>query len=189
MQNEIRKSCLVARESLSGQEVALLSAEVVKRLLQAFPQPPGERVGFCWPIRNEPDIRPAIHIWRAMGMMAALPVTPAKGEALAFRHWQPESCLVPDGRGIPAPPENAPEVIPDALLIPLVAFDAAGYRIGYGGGFFDRALARLAAQSARPLAIGLGFELSRVADIEPQPHDWPMDWLVTEAGIWRARER
>jgi len=188
MRNETRKRSLVARESLSGQEAAHLSAQVVAHLLQTFPQPPGKCVGFCWPIRNEPDIRPAIRHWLAMGITAALPVTPAEARALSFRLWQPESRLIPDRHGIPTPPADAPAVRPDVLLIPLNAFDAAGYRLGYGGGFFDRTLASLAEASARPLAIGIGFELGRVPDIAPQPHDQPMDWLVTEAGSWRIRE-
>jgi len=189
MRNEIRNRCLVARESLSEQEVARLSAQVTAHLLRAFPQPPGKCVGFYWPIRNEPDVRPAILHWLDMGITAALPATPARGCALTFRLWLPESRLIPDRHGIPTPPENAPEVKPDVLLIPLNAFDAAGYRLGYGGGFFDRTLASLAEESARPLAIGLGFELARVLDIKPETHDQPMDWLVTEAGFRNCSAR
>jgi 5,10-methenyltetrahydrofolate synthetase len=187
MRSEIRKRALLARELLSEQEVARLSELLVGNLLRTFLDPPGKRVGFCWPIRNEPDVRPAIHAWLKMGVIAALPVAPSQQQALTFRLWQPESPLALDGKGIPAPLNDAPEVVPDALLIPLNAFDARGYRLGYGGGFFDRTLAVMSAP--RPLAIGIGFELGRVADVQPKAHDKTMDWLITEKGAWRVRER
>jgi 5,10-methenyltetrahydrofolate synthetase len=189
MRNEIRKRCIAMRESLSEREVVSLSARLAECLLRVFPSSPGKCVGFCWPVRNEPDVRPAIHAWLDMGVIAALPLVLARGEPLSFRRWQPGDELLPDRYGIPAPLKDAPEVIPDALLIPLNAFDAAGFRLGYGGGFFDRTLAALSERAARPLAIGVGFELGRVADVQPQAHDQPMDWLVTEAGAWRARTR
>jgi 5,10-methenyltetrahydrofolate synthetase len=85
----------------------------------------------------------------------------------------------PYGIPIPATPPAPP---PDVLLIPLVAFDAAGYRLGYGGGYFDRTLAAL---DPRPLSVGVGFELARVADLQPAPHDIPLDRIVTEAGVRR----
>ncbi|MCL2022053.1 MAG: 5-formyltetrahydrofolate cyclo-ligase [Betaproteobacteria bacterium] len=188
MRGEIRKRCLLAREALSGQEVAHLSALLVANLLRAFPCPPGKCVGFCWPVRNEADVRPAIHAWLKMGITAALPVTTMRGQPLIFRLWQAEAPLAPDCKGISAPLDDAPEVTPDTLLIPLNAFDAAGYRLGYGSGFFDRTLTALAARSVRPLAIGIGFELGRVADAHPDAHDQPMDWLITEAGVWQARK-
>ncbi|MCL2075334.1 MAG: 5-formyltetrahydrofolate cyclo-ligase [Betaproteobacteria bacterium] len=184
MRIETRKRCLLARETLAGDEVARRSAFLTEHLLRAFPRPPGERVAFYWPMRNEPDVRQAIHVWLKMGVTAALPVV--RGQSLVFRVWQPDSMLLPDAKGVPAPRDDAPEVIPDALLIPLNAFDALGFRLGYGGGFFDRALAAMTAKAARPLAIGIGFELGRVDDVEPQPHDQPMDWLITEAGFWRV---
>ena len=84
---------------------------------------------------------------------------------------------------IPAPADG-PSVTPDVLLVPLVGFDAGGYRLGYGGGYYDRSLA---ARTPRPLAIGIGFEISRLATIHPQPHDIPMDAIVTERGMLRIR--
>jgi len=185
MRSEIRKNCLLARAALAEEEVARLSHLLVDNLLRTFAVPPGKCVGFCWPIRNEPDIRPAIHAWLKMGMIAALPVTPIQQQALSFRLWRPESPLAPDCKGILAPLENAPEVNPDALLIPLNAFDARGYRLGYGGGFFDRTLA--ASGASRPLAIGIGFELGRIGDVQPEAHDQPVDWLITEQGAWQVR--
>jgi len=108
-------------------------------------------------------------------------VVVAEEKPLAFRPWTPDTPLVPDRYGIPTP--SAGEfVAPEVLLIPLVAIDARNYRIGYGGGFFDRTLAALAAAGRRATAIGVGFELARVDDTLPGPHDIPLDHVVTEGG-------
>ena len=114
-------------------------------------------------------------------MRAALPVVIAEHEALRFREWTPETPLAADRYGIPTP-SAGDWLIPDLILLPLNGFDAAGYRLGYGGGYFDRTLAAL---SPRPLAVGVGFEINRVASIRPQPHDQRLDWIVTENGAFR----
>ena len=153
-------------------------------LLQAgFPQFSGMRVGFCWPFRKEPDLRPLIESWAGEGrpgFAALLPVVIDENRALAFRAWSPDTAMVIDQHGIPAPAAGD-FLIPQALLIPVNGFDAAGHRIGYGGGYFDRTLASL---SPRPLAVGVGFELARLESIHPEPHDQPLDVMVTEAGIF-----
>ena len=103
--------------------------------------------------------------------------------ALAFRSWTSETPLVPDRYGIPTPNAGA-FIRPEALLLPVNAFDAAGYRLGYGGGYFDRTLAALYSPSQRPLAIGVGYELARVDSIRPEAHDLPLDAIVTEQGVF-----
>ena len=156
----------------------------IRALLQAgFPQFSGMRVGFCWPFRKEPDLRPLIESWAGegwQGFAALLPVVIDENRALAFRAWSPDTAMVIDQHGIPAPAAGD-FLIPQALLIPVNGFDAAGHRIGYGGGYFDRTLASL---SPRPLAVGVGFELARLESIHPEPHDQPLDVMVTEAGIF-----
>jgi 5,10-methenyltetrahydrofolate synthetase len=117
------------------------------------------------------------------GFAALLPVVLEANSALAFRSWTSESRLITDRYGIPTPSEGE-FLVPQALLIPVNAFDAAGYRIGYGGGFFDRTLAAL---KPAPLSIGVGFELARVDSIRPQPHDIRLDAMVSEAGVFRPR--
>jgi len=147
-------------------------------------RPPG-RLGFCWPLRQEFDARPLVQRLQARGWTACLPVVLAEAAALAFRPWTPSTPLTPDRYGIPTP--SAGEfVTPDVLLIPLVAVDARNYRIGYGGGFFDRTLAALAATGHHATSIGVGFELARVADTLPGPHDVPLDLVVTESGCCAA---
>ena len=135
-------------------------------------------------MKNEPDLRPLLESWldaSAATFAALLPVVVESDAALAFRAWTPETPMVGDRYGIPTPAVGD-FLLPQALLIPLVAFDAAGYRIGYGGGFFDRTLSAL---QPKPLSIGVGFELNRVATICPEPHDERLDAIITEAGVFR----
>lgn len=143
-------------------------------------QGPPPVIGFCWPIQGEPDARPLLYNWRAQGHQIALPVVMAESDLLQFRPLTVQSTLQPDRYGIPTPTEGD-FVVPDLLLIPLNAFDAAGYRLGYGGGFFDRTLAQMA---PRPRCIGLGFELNRLPSIHPEAHDQRLDEIVTEAGVF-----
>ncbi|MDR3157960.1 MAG: 5-formyltetrahydrofolate cyclo-ligase [Zoogloeaceae bacterium] len=181
----LRAARLAARRACAPAQVAAWSRQVVAHLLQAFPQTPGKCIAFCWPIHNEPDVRAAIEVWRKAGAAIVLPVTIARQAPLVFRAWTPQTPLAADVCGIPAPLDGEP-VQPDVFVIPLNAFDAAGYRLGYGGGFFDRTLAAL---RPAPLTLGVGFELGRTKSVWPQAHDCPLDWLFTEAGFWATRAR
>jgi 5,10-methenyltetrahydrofolate synthetase len=140
-----------------------------------------ETLGFCWPFRAEPDLRHFVAQWLAGDACrrAALPVVLDREAPLVFRRWEPGMVLQPDRHGIPHPPAG-PALLPEVVLVPLNAFDAQGFRLGYGGGYFDRTLAVLPA-----CAIGVGFEVGRVASVLPQSHDRPMEWIVTEAGVFR----
>jgi 5,10-methenyltetrahydrofolate synthetase len=109
------------------------------------------------------------------GIRVALPTVVAKARPLIFREWHPGARLKSGVWNIPIPAEGA-EVIPTVVIAPLVGFDPDAYRLGYGGGFFDRTLAAL---SPRPLAIGVGHPVGAIPTIYPQSHDIPMDWIVT----------
>ncbi len=174
---------LAARRQTDPALIANWSASIVNHLLEAFARSPGQHIGFCWPIHQEPDVRAALAPWQAQGAQALLPVVTAPAQPLSFRPWSPDTRLEPDQYGIPYPVEG-PFLQPDVLLLPLNAFDKAGYRLGYGGGFFDRTLASL---TPRPLAIGVGFEINRVESIHPEAHDQPLDWIITETGCYRPR--
>ena len=144
----------------------------------------GLHVAFCWPFNNEPDLRPLIESWIALGkpgFSALLPVVRAPRTPLGFRAWTPGCAMMTDSYGIPTPVEGE-FIEPQALLIPANGFDSAAHRIGYGGGFFDRTLAMLGPAT---LSIGVGFELARLDSIHPQAHDVPLDAIVTEAGVFR----
>jgi len=182
----LRQRLLARRLALPAAEWARLSAVLCTNLREAFPQLGGQRVGFCWPVKNEPDLRPLLEAWLAAGQAgfgALLPVVMAANAPLAFRAWTPQTPLLADRYGIPSPAAGD-LLAPEALLLPVNAFDAGGYRIGYGGGYFDRTLAAFRAQGLPLLAIGVGFELARVDSIAPEPHDIPLDAMVTEAGVF-----
>lgn len=177
-----RIELIARREKLDAGLRRRWSERMTTLLEQGFPILAGRVVGFCWPFKNEFDARFAIRYWRDRGATAALPEVVAKGQPLLFRKWWPGASTVPGVYDIPVP-AGTEIVVPDAAVVPMNGFDERGYRLGYGGGYFDRTLAALA---PRPLAIGVGFEFARLPTIFPQPHDIPMDFVVTEAGIYRA---
>jgi 5-formyltetrahydrofolate cyclo-ligase len=117
----------------------------------------------------------------ATGSVTALPAIVGRDRPLEFRRWRPGAALERGPFGI-AQPRPGETVRPDLLLVPLLGFDDACYRLGFGGGYYDRTLAALV---PKPLAVGVGFELGRLASIVPAPHDMPMDAIVTERGAWR----
>jgi 5,10-methenyltetrahydrofolate synthetase len=135
-------------------------------------------VSAYWPFRGEPDLRPLLSEVAKRGGRTALPVVVEKGRPLEFHLWQAGDPLSRGVWNIPIPAERNC-VLPDIVLSPVVGYDAACYRLGYGGGFFDRTLA---AMPARPRVIGLGYSAARLATIYPQLHDIPMDLIVTETG-------
>ena len=158
---------------------ALIEAALTARFL-----PQGLAVvGGYWPMRREFDPLPFITRVLAAGGGVALPGVVVRRRPLEFRAWTTETRMEAGHLQSPHPAEGPAET-PAILLIPLVGFDAAGHRLGYGGGYYDRTLAALA---PRPLAVGLGFELGRLASLAPQPHDQAMDCIITEAGLVHPR--
>lgn len=141
----------------------------------------GCTVSAYWPFRGEPDLRPLLAEVGARGGYTALPVVTEKGKPLEFHAWQAGEPLARGVWNIPVPAERR-LCTPDIVLAPVVGFDAACYRLGYGGGFFDRTLA---AMSVRPHVIGVGYSRAKLATIYPQLHDIPMDLIVTETGTVR----
>ncbi len=138
----------------------------------------GWTVSGYWPIRSEIDPRPLMTIAAACGAGLALPVTTPHG--LLFRQWRPGERLVDAGFGTFGPPPSASEVQPDAMIMPLAAFDRRGHRIGYGQGHYDRAIAAFRADGHRPRLIGLAFAVQEVEKVPFEPHDIPLDFIVTE---------
>ena len=182
--DEIRAWRKKTRASLIEQRVALTpdvrrarAREARARLTEAVDLSQFKTLGIYWPIRGEFDVREIARSHLDRGAAVALPVVVQRGSPVEFWKWEPG---VPMARGLWNIPVPAERVVldPDVLIIPLVGFDAAGYRLGYGGGYYDRTIA---AAARRPFRIGLGSAEARVATIYPQPHDIAMSLIVTES--------
>ncbi|MCC5796167.1 MAG: 5-formyltetrahydrofolate cyclo-ligase [Methylophaga sp.] len=153
-------------------------------LAEVFTSLPVSSLGFYWPIRAEPDCRDFVAKCTESGWKTALPLIQTTHQALVFRLWTPD-CPMENGPWDIPVPKSGDTIKPDVLLIPLVGFDAAGYRLGYGGGFYDRTLA---SRQPKPLSIGLGFESALLDTIHPQPHDIRLDMIITEGGLRDFRQ-
>ncbi|KHQ50108.1 5-formyltetrahydrofolate cyclo-ligase [Mameliella alba] len=178
-----RKRLREARRTLSSSQrkatgEALMAG--LKKLFAGHSAGAGDGVAaFYWPIKDEPDLRPLMTEMHASGRRIALPLVETRAAPLVFRLWTPETRMERGHWNIPVPPRDAPEVMPDVVLAPLMGWDSEGYRLGYGGGYFDRTLAAL---SPRPFSIGVGLAAAQLPTIYPQPHDIPMDVILTERG-------
>lgn len=146
----------------------------------------GALVSGFWPIRSEPDIRPLMEELRRQGAGLCLPVVLDR-ETIVFRDYPVGAPIVKTGFGTAGPGETAPVVDPDVMLVPLSAFDRGGHRIGYGAGHYDRAIARLDALGTRPRLIGIAFACQEVASVPFEPHDIPLDAILTEEGLIEMR--
>ena len=178
---QLRARLIANRSAAKPEDRARWNSAIDAHLEVLLPDVGGRIIAFCWPYQAEYDARSLILRFLARGARAALPVVVAPRQPMVFRAWTPDTKTVPGVYDIPIPVDSS-EVIPHVALIALAGFDDAGYRLGYGAGFFDRTLAVIA---PRPLAVGVGFELARVPTIHPQPHDIPLDYVVTELGVQR----
>lgn len=133
-----------------------------------------------YPIGEELDVRPLLIRLIGEGHIIGLPVT-RRDKPLIFRRWTPETETVRGAMGILRPTRDAPEVTPSVLLVPMAAFDARGYRIGYGGGYYDRTLAKLRAEGP-VTAVGVAFAQQQVERVPDEPHDARLDWILSPEG-------
>lgn len=180
-----RKRLLETREAIAPAAIEAMRQAIDANLERAFPQLATGVVAFCWPVRNEYDARHLAKTLRERGALTALPMVMAPRTPLVFREWHPGIALAEGALGIPYPAQSR-ELAPTAVLLPMNGWDARGYRLGYGGGFFDRTLAAL---EKRPLVIGVSYEMARMDTIHPQAWDIPVDWVVTEGGVYPRNMR
>lgn len=178
----LRVERIAARESAPEESRKTWNAAIDERLQEGFRLPEETVVGYCWPFKGEFDARFVVRHWRDAGATAALPAVVDPKGPLEFRKWWPGAPMKPGVYGIPVP-EGTEVVVPDVAIVPMNAFDGCGYRLGYGGGYFDRTLA---ACGRRMIAIGVAYEMLGLATIHPQPHDVPMDFVVTEGAVYAA---
>lgn len=140
-------------------------------------------VSAFYPYETEIDTRPLLGHLAGEGWTTCLPIVIARGEPLVFRRWLPGEPTIAGVWGIPRPPDSSPLVEPDVLLVPLMAFDRRGYRLGYGGGFYDRTLALL--RHKKPVvAIGVAYAAQEVDRVPHGDHDQPMDFVMTEKEVF-----
>lgn len=195
---EERERLVTARLALDAGALKTFRTLIDSHVEQAFPGLARGTLAFCWPFRNEYDPRFLGHRLRQRGARTALPVVVAPRQPLIFRLWKPGDELAKGVYDIPYPAKGDP-VVPDAALVPMNGFDEEGYRLGYGGGFFDRTLTHLRAENSKrrdrerpdrktPIAIGVTYEIARMRTIEPQSYDIPMDYVVTERGVYERVE-
>jgi 5-formyltetrahydrofolate cyclo-ligase len=170
----MRERLIKARMAVPLEERARAAEIISERLAQLVE--PGQTFSFYWPMKGELDFRPLARRLLAQGVKAALPVVIEKQQPMVFRPWSPKA---PMERGIWNIPQPACDetVLPDVTLAPVVGFSDDGYRLGYGGGYFDRTLGAL---PQRPLTIGVGLEFQRIETIQPLPHDIRLDAIMTE---------
>ncbi len=156
-----------------------LGARLAKHVIHSCPPPPGAIVAGFWPLQHEIDIRPLLHALAAVRYDIVLPVTPERGQPLTFRKWNIDGALLTGRFGTQH--TDGPEMRPDFILIPLLAFDAQGNRLGHGAGYYDRTLAAL----PNAFRLGCAFAAQEFPDIPVQPEDARLQAIATENGVRR----
>lgn len=180
---KLQRANLVAqREAIPEKDYHRWSEAITLSLQQGFSVLKKHTVGSYLPIRGEYDPRPAMVYFREQGATIAIPEIINKDAPLCFRKWWHNAPMKQGAYGIPVP-DNTEQVNIDIALIPMVGFDQQGYRLGYGSGYYDRTLA---VSNPCPLVIGIAFEMLRLDSVHPQAHDIPMDFIITEAGIYQT---
>ncbi|MFM8988617.1 MAG: 5-formyltetrahydrofolate cyclo-ligase [Alphaproteobacteria bacterium] len=179
----LRVAARAGRSTLGADAAARAGAATCAALLAALAPAPGVAVSGYWPMGGELDIRGALSGFAARGVRILLPAVVARDQPLAFRRWMPGDVLVPAGFGTSVPDPALPDEPPDIMLVPLLAFDARGFRLGHGGGYYDRTIAALRA-SGRPVrAVGVAFACQEVEQVPVEAFDQRLDAVATEHGL------
>ncbi|WP_169570064.1 5-formyltetrahydrofolate cyclo-ligase [Sneathiella limimaris] len=179
-----RSYSLEKRKQLKDEMAAEFAAGL---FFDRIPVGESSAVSLYIPIGSELDTQPLItKLADIEGVRCLLPVIEERDTPLIFRVWKPGQPLVKAGFKTVEPSRDAPEAIPDILVVPLLAFDERGYRMGYGGGFYDRTLAVLRAQKSIQ-AVGYAYEGQRVEEVVIDEYDQPLDWVVTEKKVRKFR--
>ena len=181
----IRKALIEQRLNMPDR---LARADLLQRVMRIWlVGRPDLVIGAYWPIKGEFDPLPALHRWKEDGELLdvpdmkriALPVVDRVHKTMIFHAWYPGCPMEEDAYNIPKPKDTA-VVVPTLLFVPCLGYGAGGYRLGYGGGFYDRTLATL---SPRPFTVGLGFTQGFIDEFEPEPHDLPLDAILNDNGV------
>ncbi len=179
----LRQEALARRDALDPQWRIDRSLQMAL-FADAIAPAPDEVVSGFWPMRSEVDVRPLMHALRGNGARLCLPAI-LDGTTIAFRELVRGAPMVEMGFGTMGPGPEAEELRPSLMLVPLAAFDARGHRIGYGAGYYDRAIERLGQAGKPPRLIGIAFDCQLVAGVPDEPHDVALDEILTESGLRR----
>jgi len=179
--DQLREQARLRRRELAKAVGLGFGTTLIEYFDANFQLQPGEKLGGYWPITNEADVKPLLKKITENGGTCLLPVVIARDTCLLFREWLQADDLAPSEMGIPEPHTNRPAGIPDILLVPLLAYDAQGNRLGYGGGYYDRTLSELRGER-KITAIGIAYSGQEVDSIPNESFDQRLDWVITEAG-------
>ncbi len=186
---ELRR-IMAARRDAIGLQARTQAATALAALVMAQISFKADAViGGYFPFRSEFDVQPLLRVLGETGRIIALPVVMGAQQPLRFRRYRLGDVVTLNRLGIPEPDAQAPEVSPTHLLVPLLAFDDRFYRLGYGGGYYDRTLAALQAQGRSPVTIGIGYEAQLVPSVPHGPHDRTLDMVASEVVLRSAGER
>ncbi len=191
LRRRMRAMRLVADQK-EGPDAALAVARLALPRRAELGLAAGAVVAGYWPIATELDVRPLLARLETAGIACALPAVEPGCDVLVFRRWRPGEELVPGIFETMQPPASAAVVAPDALLVPLLAVDRAGRRLGHGRGWYDRTLAALrqaAAGRSGPVAVGVGFAAQVVGQVPADANDQPVDWILTGEALMRCERR
>lgn len=171
----LRRNLLQLRRETAADLRSKWDLAIMAKVLQVISTSQPRCLGVYWPIQAEPDLLGCYQHLHENGIALALPLVVSKNQALRFVPWAPGASMEKDDYGIPIPQDRTNTVFPDTMLIPCVGFNAQGYRLGYGGGFYDRTLAE------RPdvKAIGIAYQQAQI-DFEPASYDMPLQMVLTE---------
>jgi 5-formyltetrahydrofolate cyclo-ligase len=181
------------RAAKAGRHAAASAAPVdaatlaAKHFLAHIPLRSGQAIAGYWPVGDEFDPRPILLAALDRGLVVGLPVVTARHMPLTFRCWRSGEAMAPGVMNIPVPTAASPAVVPDLLIVPLLAFDGSGYRLGYGAGHYDRTLAELRRGERPVLAVGLAYAGQEQAQVPHNAFDQPLDWVVTEREARKLR--
>lgn len=179
VKSDLRTQAMARRRTAALASDGSAGARIADNLMDAGVVPADATVSGYWPIGDEADALAALRLLARHGHTVALPVVVGRGRPLEFRRWTEGDEMATGSFGIREPLARAPVVEPRILLVPLLAFDRSGFRLGYGGGFYDRSLAGLRARR-HTVAIGIAWSAQEVASVPHDSRDEPLDWVITE---------
>jgi len=183
----LRQGLLEARRQVTEAQRRAANEALLARLADHVGDAAGELIAIYWSVRNEPQLEPLALQWVMQGARLALPVVDAAAQPLRFVSWRHGDPLVPGAYGI-SRPANDVAVRPTLIIVPCVGFDIRGYRLGYGGGFYDRTIAALQAGPGLPVrTVGVAWDEALLDDFKPLPTDLPLDAVVTPTAVFVAR--